>query len=73
MIKFYTSHCPQCIGIKMIMDKKGIKYEEINNEEEYLKVAKENNISTMPFAKVDNKILTARDLINWVNTQGGLI
>ena len=62
MIKFYTSHCPQCKVIKMLMDRNNIEYTEIDDEDIYIDVANKNGIQSMPFAEIDNKILNTKQL-----------
>jgi len=69
MIKFYTqSNCGQCIGLKMLMDKKGIKYETIQDEEIVLSVAEKNGICGIPFAEV---VMDTATFMAWIKTQEG--
>ena len=69
MIKFYSSHCPMCKQIKMQLDKLGVEYEEISDENKYLSIAENTNIKSMPFAEVEGKILNSQDLIKWINAK----
>lgn len=69
MIKFYTSHCPQCKVLKMTMDRKNIEYEEIDDESVYLDIAKENNIMSMPFAELEGKVLNTKELRDYIMTK----
>lgn len=66
MIKFYTSHCPNCKVLKMLMDKKKIEYTEIDNENIYLGIAKIYNIKTMPFAEIEGKVVDTKTLKNYI-------
>lgn len=69
MIKFYTQpNCGQCIGLKMQMDKKGIEYEVIQDEEIVKSVADKNGIFGIPFAEV---VMDTPTLIAWVRSQEG--
>lgn len=66
MIKFYTSHCTNCKVLKMLMDKKGIEYEEIDNESIYMPIAEKYNIMSMPFAEIDDSIYTTKGLQKYI-------
>ena len=62
MIKFYSSHCPRCNVLKMLMNNNGMEYIEIDDENIYMPIAKENKILSMPFAEIDGKILDTKQL-----------
>lgn len=69
VILYTKPYCGQCKYIAGAMDKKHIKYEKIDDEEITLKVGGDNNISSVPFAQIDNKFLTTVQLVNWINEQ----
>lgn len=71
MIEFYTSHCPKCKVLKMLMDKKKIEYFEIDNEEIYVPLADGNGIMSMPFARIDGFIYTTQELQKYINENKG--
>jgi len=66
MLKFYTSHCPKCTALARLMDDKKIKYEVIDKETEYIAIAEANDISSMPFASLDGKIIDSKELQNYI-------
>ncbi len=66
MIKFYTSHCPKCKVLKKLMDDKKIEYEEIDDENIYLEIANKNNIISMPFAEIDERVVNTKELQNYI-------
>lgn len=66
MIKFYTSHCPKCKVLKKLMDDKGIEYEEIDDENIYLEIAEKNNIISMPFAEINERVVNTKELQNFI-------
>ena len=66
MIKFYSSHCPKCIVLENLMKKKGIEYEYIDNENIYMKIAEENGFMSMPFAEINGKFYTTKELQNYI-------
>lgn len=66
MVEFYSSHCPKCIVLENLMKQKGIEYKYIDNSNIYMPIAEENNIMSMPFAKVDGKILNTKELQNYI-------
>ena len=70
MIKFYTSNCAKCKVLKQLMDKNKIEYEEIDDEDVYLKLAEDNGIMSMPFAEIDGKIINNQELIKYINEIG---
>lgn len=66
MIKFYTSHCPKCKVLKKLMDDKKIEYEEIDDENIYLEIANKNNIISMPFAEINERVVNTKELQNYI-------
>jgi len=62
VIKFYTSHCQNCMTLKNIMDINNIKYKEIDDFDIYMPIAKKNNIFSMPFAEINKKIYNTTEL-----------
>lgn len=66
MIEFYSSHCPRCIVLENLMKEKGIEYKYIDNEKIYMPLARKNKILSMPFAKVNGKILSSKELQNYI-------
>lgn len=66
MIKFYTSHCPKCKVLKKLMDDKNIEYEEIDDENIYLEIAEKNNIISMPFAEINERVVNTKELQNYI-------
>ena len=70
MIVFYTSHCPKCKVLKQLMDKKQIEYIEVDDANNYMPIAEDNNIMSMPFAKIDGVVINNRELIKYINKKG---
>lgn len=66
MITFFTSHCPKCKVLKQLMDKKKIEYVEVDDVNNYMSVAEDNNIMSMPFARIDGKIYNTKELQNYI-------
>ena len=69
MITFYTNHCPNCVGIKMMMDKKGVEYTEVTDSSIFMTLAADNNIMSMPFADIDGKIINTNELREYLRNQ----
>lgn len=67
MIKYYSSHCPNCKILKMLMDKKKIEYVEIDDDNIYLEIAQQNNIKSMPFAEIEGKVVDTKTLQKYIN------
>ena len=70
MIKFYTSHCPRCKILKMLMDNNGMEYIEIDDENVYMPIAKENKILSMPFAEIDGVVYGSKELQKYIVEKG---
>ena len=70
MIKFYTSHCPRCKVLKMLMDNNGMEYIEIDDENIYMPIAKENKILSMPFAEIDGVVYGSKELQKYIVEKG---
>ena len=48
------------------MDKKKIEYVEVDDVNNYMSVAEDNNIMSMPFARIDGKIYNTKELQNYI-------
>ena len=70
MIKFYTSHCPRCKVLKMLMENNGMEYIEIDDENVYMPIAKENKILSMPFAEIDGVVYGGKELQKYIVEKG---
>ena len=68
MIKFYSTGCPQCNQIKMMMDSKEIEYEYITDIEIIMEVADKYNIMSAPFAEVFDEIMITPKLTKYIQT-----
>lgn len=66
MVTFYTSHCPKCKVLKKLMDDKKIEYNEIDNPDIYVEIGEKNNITSMPFAEIDGKVVNTKELQNYI-------
>lgn len=69
-IKFYTSHCPRCKVLKMLMENNGMEYIEIDDENVYMPIAKENKILSMPFAEIDGVMYGSKELQKYIVERG---
>jgi glutaredoxin len=65
MITLYTTHCPKCKVLENKLNKKNIEY----NVCEDIEIIQNKNIISFPALEIDNKILSFRDAVNWVNEQ----
>lgn len=65
MITLYTTHCPKCKVLESKLNKKNIEHyicEDVN-------IMQNKNIINLPSLEIDEKILSFKDAINWVNEQ----
>ena len=65
MINLYTTHCPLCRGVEMLLKKKQIEYNEITDVD----IMKEKNINHVPVLEVDGQLYTGKEIHNWINNQ----
>ena len=66
MITIYTTEtCPRCKILKTKLQSKNIEYVENHNEEEI----KELGIMSVPYMKVDDKLMDFADANAWINQQ----
>lgn len=65
MINLYTTHCPLCRGVEMLLKKKQIEYNEITDVD----IMKEKNINHVPVLEVDGQLYTGKELHSWINNQ----
>ena len=70
MIKYFSSHCPRCKVLKSLMDREGITYIEIDDENVYMPIAKENKILSMPFAEIDGIVYGSKELQKYIVEKG---
>ena len=70
MIKYFSSHCPRCKVLKSLMDREGITYEEVDDENIYMPIAKENKILSMPFAEIDGIVYGSKELQKYIVEKG---
>ena len=68
-VKFYTIHCPKCNELQMIMKKKNIEFDVIDDKDTVMSVADENNIKSAPFALIDGVYYDVKKLQEWIKEQ----
>lgn len=62
---FYTTHCPKCRALELLLKKYNIKYVENENVEEMLSLG----LESAPAIKVGDKILDFSQAAAWVRGQ----
>lgn len=65
MIVLYSTGCPKCSILEKKLRQKNIDYIEVNDVEQMLTIG----IKTVPWLKVDEKMLDFNDANEWVNKQ----
>ncbi len=68
-VVFYTIHCPKCKILQMLMDKKNINFEVIDNKDTVMLVAAEHNIQSAPFALINGVCYDTKQLQEWIKEQ----
>lgn len=69
VIKYYTIHCPKCKVLQILMDKKNIEFEVIDDKDVVTSVAEENNVKSAPFALIDGVCYDTKKLQEWIKEQ----
>ena len=71
-IKLYTTHCPICKGVELLLKKKNIQYEEVyinpNNSDE-VQIMIDMGLKGAPGLLVNGRIMNAAEAINWIKEQ----
>lgn len=66
MIVLYTLGCPACKVLEAKLDAKGVKYEKNESEDDIRSLG----FTTVPLLRVDEKIYTFAEAIQYVNSLG---
>ena len=61
----YEHGCPRCKVLKMKLDQKGIKYEDVTSVE----VMKEKGFKEAPKLEVNGAIMDFKDAVDWIKEQ----
>lgn len=64
---YHQPGCPMCKAAMMMMDKKGIEYDESEDVDEMRSLG----LSHTPALKVGDEILTGRDIMAWISKSEG--
>lgn len=64
-IIMYTTHCPNCKVLAMKMKEKNIDYVEKTGIDEMIQLG----IRSVPYLKVDDKLLNFVEALKWVREQ----
>lgn len=65
-IKLYSIGCPKCNILEEKLQKSGIKFDLINNEEE----VKKTRFQFFPVLEVNGNLMDFYDSIEWLKKQG---
>ena len=65
-IKLYSNNCPNCIIVKTKLKGRNFKFEEVNDMDVIMDVAKDLKFSMLPFLQVGSEWYQGKDAIDWV-------
>jgi glutaredoxin len=68
-IEFFTLHCPKCKTLQMLMDKKGIVFNVIDDEEIVRAEGAKYNLNSAPFALINGECYDTKKLQAWIKEQ----
>ena len=63
---FYSTHCPQCRGLEMLLKNKKVEYTVCDDTEEMIRIG----LQSAPALSVDGKIMTYAESIKWLQGLG---
>ena len=69
VIEYYTIHCPKCKTLQMLMDKKKIAFNVIDDKDTVMSVADTYGIKEAPFAIIDGQFYGTKQLQEWIKEQ----
>ena len=69
VITFYTIHCPNCKVLQMLMVKKNIKFDVVDDKATVLSVADQYGVKSAPFAIINGQLYDAKRLKEWIKEQ----
>ena len=65
-IILYTTHCPRCKAVEIQLDRKGIKYEVVDDPDAVVAFGEAHGIIEAPLLEVGSKAMDFRAALNWV-------
>lgn len=65
MVTLYGTGCPKCKILEAKLNKKNIKYQEFTDVDKMLDMG----IKSVPYLKVDSKLMDFTEANDWVNKQ----
>ena len=68
MIILYTTHCPKCRVLEKKLEKANIQYKTCEDTA----VMNEKGFTSAPVLEVDDKLLTFKEAVDWINKGGDL-
>ncbi|MGL9717844.1 MAG: glutaredoxin 3 [Wolbachia sp.] len=75
VVIYIKQHCPFCKRAKELLDKKGVKYEEIDvltNSDSFNEIKSKYNVKTVPQIFIDNKHIGGCDKLMNLEREGKL-
>ena len=63
---FYTIHCPKCNVLQDLMKQKNMEFQVIDDEKTVMEVADKYKIRSAPFAEIDGKIYSTKELQDYI-------
>lgn len=65
MVKFYSTHCPQCNTLKTKLDRAGIEYEMCDD----IELMKARGFKAAPMLETEDGVFNFAQAIKWVNSK----
>lgn len=62
-VTLFTTHCPQCRGVEMKLDRAGIKYNEFTDVDAMIGMG----ITNVPVLSVDGELFTGVDIYHKID------
>ena len=71
-IKLYSTHCPHCRAVELMLKKKNIKYTEVYidpNDPGAVKQMTDMGLNTAPGLVVNGKVMDYTQALSWIRGQ----
>ena len=64
-VTLYTTDCPQCSFLEAALKKMNVPFSVVKGADEILK----RGFNSAPILEVDDKLMSFKDAVNWINQQ----
>lgn len=67
MIILYSTHCPKCKALEILLTKKNIPFEVVDDKDEVVRVGEEHQILTAPILRSGDDFFDFSNAVKFIN------